>query len=591
MLIIAFNLLGITSFGQSIVTFKVDNVPLANDQKVGIRGNLPPLSWGESIPLEKQGNNYVVVLDFLKTKKQLEFKFVLFLDDNEPIWENIQNRTHTLNESLAIESNNSWNKEQIIDLRNLKPIPPEMLLKDYELISKMILEVHPGTFRYNNSAEITSALQELKSKFSQPLTHQEAYLAISKLTAQLKCDHTLAGFNNQNKTINSIIHYQPDKLPFTFKWIENEMVVTHNASENQFLERGTKVLSINGIPVLEIRNRLLPYIGADGDTDKNRIYKTEVNGYDFRYNAFDIFYPLLFPSLEDEIEIEIQQHDDSKVDAIKVKKLTRDERSRTLTERYVNFPKSSDDMWKFEIKSDSIALLTLNSFSLNGWKAMTIDYKRFLSNAFEEIEKKGIENLIIDIRENNGGNDEMSNELFKYLVPEIKDFEREGRTRYVEFPEELKPHIQSWGDNPWYYNLTPKDKKPRDGYYIFKENFISENTKSTYKTYEGNAYLIAGSANTSLAYYTVARFKLQELGLIVGQETGGNLNDINGGQILFLTLPNSKIEIDFPVMGAFSVLNKPNTGMPPDVEVTYEIDDIIDNRDLEVEAIMKMIRD
>ncbi|MFK7813687.1 MAG: S41 family peptidase [Maribacter sp.] len=589
-ILVALNLYCIKTFGQSTVTFKVENVPLTNNQKVGIRGNLPPLSWENSIPLKKQDNSYFVALDFLNTKNDLEFKFVIIPDNNEPKWENIQNRTLVLNENQKSVSNNIWNREQIIDINTLKSIPPELLLEDYELIRKIVLEVHPGTFRYNTAKEIESSLKELKSKFSKPLSYQEAYLAISKVTAQLKCDHTKAGFNNQDKIINSIIHYQADKVPFTFRWIENEMIVTHNASKNELLKRGTKILSINTTPVSEIREQLLQYVGADGDRNNNRIFKTEVNGFDFRYNAFDIFYPLLYPIKKGEIELEIQHHRTNRVDKIHLIPVTREKRFLTLTKRYGDFPKSRDDMWKFEIISDSIAKLTLNSFGLNGWKAMTIDYKLFLANAFDEIDKKEIEHLIIDIRENTGGNDEMSNELFKYLVETNYDFEREGRTRYVKFPESLKPHIKTWRDNPWYYNLNPKDTNSIGGYYIFKDNFTPNKEISNYKVYRGKTYLITSAANTSLAFYTALRFKLQQLGLIIGQETGGNLNDINGGQILFLNLPNSKIEIDFPVMGAFSNTKKPNTGVLPDVEVVYKIDDVLEKRDLELDTILNMIK-
>lgn len=590
LLLIPFIFCFLNTFGQVNVTFIVENAPITSNQKVGIRGNASPLSWEKSIPLKKQDNSYSVTLDFSNDKNELEFKFVLFSDDNEPKWENIQNRTLDLIENKKTISKNIWNREQIIDPSTLKPIPSKLLLEDYELIRKMVLEVHPGTFRYNSKKEIASALQELKSKFSQPLSYQEAYLAISKVMAQLKCDHTKAGFNNQNKIINSIIHYQADKVPFTFKWIENEMIITHNASQNEILKKGTKILSINTIPVSEIREQLLSYIGADGDRNNNRIYKTEVNGYDFRYNAFDIFYSLLYPLKNEQIELEIQQFKANSVDTIYVTPLTREARFSVLTERYSDFPKSKDDMWKFQITSDSIAKLTLNSFGLNGWKAMTIDYKQFLTNAFAEIDKKEIEHLIIDIRENTGGNDEMSNELFKYLVKSNCDFEREGRTRYVKFPESLKLHIKSWGDNPWYYNLNPKDTNSIDGYYIFKDNFIPKKEISNYKIYKGKTYLMTSAANTSLAFYTALRFKLQQLGFIIGQETGGNLNDINGGQILFLNLPNSKIEIDFPVMGAFSNTKKPNTGVLPDVEVVYKIDDVLENRDLELDTIFDMIK-
>ena len=82
----------------------------------------------------------------------------------------------------------------------------------------------------------------------------------------------------------------------------------------------------------------------------------------------------------------------------------------------------------------------------------------------------------------------------------------------------------------------------------------------------------------------------QKIGKVIGQETGGNLNDINGGQVLFLTLPNSGIEIDFPVMSGFSIPERPNGGVVPDIMVEYKLDDIIKKSDLEVNKILDLIK-
>ncbi|MBQ4820189.1 S41 family peptidase [Aquimarina sp. MMG016] len=583
-------LANVFGYSQTTVTFTVEDLPQITNQKVGIRGNIPPLDWSKSIVLKKEGKAYTIDINFPASEKELEFKFVLFNNDKKPTWENTQNRTLTLEGDQANQiSHHKWNREQIIDISTLGKIDIQGLKKDFEFIKTMVLNVHPGTYRYNSKDQILSALEELKDKFSSPITYQEAYLAISKLTAQLKCDHTKPGFNNQGKVINSIIHYQADKVPFTFRWVGEEMVILQNASKNELLQRGTKVLSINQVPVTEIRNEILKYIGADGATDKNRIYKTQVNGYDFRYNAFDIFYPLLYPLTNQKISLEIQQPNQEDVKSVLVSTLTREGRFKILTEHYETFPKSRDDMWSFKVLSDNVAILTLNSFGLNGWKAMTIDYKTFLANAFKQIDKQKIDHLIIDIRENTGGNDEMAEELFNYLANDNYNFEREGRTRYVNFPESLKPHIRTWGDSPWYFNLEPENKKPINGYYVFKENFSSGRKKSNKKVFKGKSYLLTSAANTSLAFYTAYRFKYQNIGMVIGQETGGNLNDINGGQIVFLTLPNSGIEIDFPVMGGFSTEKQPDTGVIPNIETEYKIQDIIDQTDIEVKEVMRLI--
>ncbi|GAB5472263.1 MAG: S41 family peptidase [Maribacter sp.] len=582
--------LGHFSYTQGTIAFQLEGLPKDFIGDVGIRGSLSPLDWSKSIVLKNQGAIYSIDLVFPQEGQELEFKFVLIDDDMEPQWEGIQNRTFTIPATGAIVvSKNKWNSEQIVDITSLKKIEPQKLLEDYALIEKMVLDVHPGTYRYNSKREINQALVKLKEKFSNPLTLQEVYLATSELMAQLKCDHTKAGFNNQGKVINSIIHYQEDKLPFTFKWIEDKMVIDYDASENKILPRGTLVYHINGVQAKNIKDQLMPLVGADGATDKNRTYKLEINGYDFRYNAFDIFYPLVFPLDNSEVELTVQLPNQKVKKSIKVTTVSRDERADILASRYPNFPNSRDDLWSFEIVSDDVAILKLNSFGLMGWKAMTIDYKKFLADAFEQLRTEKIDNLILDIRENNGGNDEMANELFSYLAESSIHLNREGRTRYVDFPMELKPYVQTWGDNPWYFNLNPKEAKTEDGYYVFKNNFNQSLKKTDKEVYRGKSYLLISAANTSLAFYTAYRFKKQKLGLLIGQQTGGNLNDINGGQILFLRLPNSKIEIDFPVMGGFSNDKQPDSGVIPDIQIKNTLRSFRENRDLEMEKAFELI--
>jgi len=77
---------------------------------------------------------------------------------------------------------------------------------------------------------------------------------------------------------------------------------------------------------------------------------------------------------------------------------------------------------------------------------------------------------------------------------------------------------------------------------------------------------------------------------MIGQETGGNLNDVNGGQILSLRLPNSQIEVDFPVMGSFMSTPQPDHGVQPDIETHWDRADIIQNRDIEKERVLALIK-
>lgn len=589
--------LSVGSHAQSIVEFRLTGLSDSAVEEVGIRGNSAPLSWERTIVLNKDGDEFVGTIEFTDIRGEIEFKFVYSTSSGDLVWETTENRVLVLSADETITSESTWDVEQLIDIESLPLLSTEQLMADYFLIEEAILKVHPGTYRYNDQVSIDKGLNELRTAFQNPLSYGEAYLAMSKLTALLKCDHTKVGFNNQNRTVNSVIHRQADKLPFTFKWVGDKMIVINSVADDSegVLERGSEVLQINGIDVSQIQKNMLPYIAADGSTDKNRIRKMEVDGYDFRYNAFDVFFPLLVPLQGQKIDLSFRKHGLETTERIEVSLITREERAEKLAMKYPEFPENRDEMWSFEILEGDIGLLTINSFGLMGWKAMTIDYKAYLEGVFKELSGKNINNLIIDIRENNGGNDEMSVELFSYLdtkKPIANKVYREGRTRYLQFPETLKPYIQTWGDNPWFFELETDEVSSDSTYYIFKQSPDSDSFKKKKKyVFKGNVYMLTSSANTSLAFFTAQNFKRQKLGLLIGQETGGNVRGINGGQILFLRLPNSGIEIDMPVMGGFAYGDQPDNGVVPDVEVKPSLEDIVNRIDVELNTALRLIRE
>jgi len=535
-------------------------------------------------------DTYVGIIEFSSDVEQIEFKFVLFDDSGNVTWETIGNRILSLSKEGETLSLSDWDTEPSIDVASLPPLEPIGLQEDFLLLRSMVLDVHPGTYRYNDSISIYSELNQLESTFQNTITHQEAYLAISKLLAQLQCDHTFASFFNQGRLMESVIHKQKNKLPFAFEWIKEKMIVTYDATVENELIRGTEIVRINHVPAIDILHALLPYVSVDGATDASRISKLEVEAYDFRYYDFDVFFPLLFGSVSDSLILETLPFGEETTKIIQSESQTLEERVKVLTTRYSEFPKTRNDQWSFEVDTNNVAVLTLNSFGLMGWKKLTLDYKAYLDSVFNVLQEKDVDELIIDIRQNNGGNDEILEELYTYFnIDEIQSEDTEGRTRYTVLPSALKNHIDSWGD-PWYYDLTEQKPHMVDGYYIFpdtfKKNFKNKRKKNVFK---GRLYLLTSPSNGSLAYYFAKSFKKDELGVIVGEETGGNQQVINGGQILFLHLPYSGIEIDFPVMGEFSKSHRPNKGIEPDIKVIRTQRDIASDIDSAIIAAQILI--
>jgi signal-transduction protein with cAMP-binding, CBS, and nucleotidyltransferase domain len=54
---------------------------------------------------------------------------------------------------IRTELNSTGNKEQVVDISTLDKIEAHGLIEDFELIKKMVLDVHPGTYRYNKKKD------------------------------------------------------------------------------------------------------------------------------------------------------------------------------------------------------------------------------------------------------------------------------------------------------------------------------------------------------------------------------------------------------------------------------------------------------
>ena len=86
------------------------------------------------------------------------------------------------------------------------------------------------------------------------------------------------------------------------------------------------------------------------------------------------------------------------------------------------------------------------------------------------------------------------------------------------------------------------------------------------------------ASNASAAFQFLNYAQRNRLGTIVGQPTGGNRQGINGGNYFFLSLPNSKIEIDLPVYFFAPTDAQKDEGVIPDVPVKRRADDIGNDR-------------
>ncbi len=236
-------------------------------------------------------------------------------------------------------------------------IPANKLQEDYAILKQALEELHPALYKYDDKETREKDFAALKESLNQEQTALEVYTKISAFTARIKCGHTYANYWNQKKEIRTHFIEAENKLPFTFRIIDQKIFVHQNLSEEAKLKSGDQVLSIDGVSTEEILASLLPYVNSDGNNDGKRYFELQVFGQD-NYNAFVIFYPLVF-EVGESLTVKTASYENSQASSFTLKPLSRKERFQRLRERYGKQIESYDDYWKFEIRDDKVGVLTL----------------------------------------------------------------------------------------------------------------------------------------------------------------------------------------------------------------------------------------
>ena len=313
------------------------------------------------------------------------------------------------------------------------------LRADVAVLRRAYETLHPGLYRYNTRAEMDEAFGALEAEFQRDRTLADAYLAFSVYAAKLRCGHSYANFYNQRKDVQDAL-FRAGRVPFHFRWLGHRMVVTRSFASEPRIRAGTEVLSINGVPVDAVLRRLMTVARADGGNDAKRRSDLEVQGAN-RWEAFDIFFPLLFPSASPRMALRVLTAPGERVTALEVDPLTYEQRLATMATS--RDPSGGEDApaWDLRFLDVRTACLRMPSWALYDRKW---DWKAFLEQSFDRVVGQKARDLVIDLRENEGGLG-VGDDLLSHLI--ASDLPAEPvtrRVRYRRVPDDLVPYLDTW---------------------------------------------------------------------------------------------------------------------------------------------------
>ncbi len=423
------------------------------------------------------------------------------------------------------------------------------VVADIDFMVKTLESVHPDIYAEYPEKDFKRDIQKIKEQIKEPINRKNLFLLLSPVVAKLGDGHTFVG---SWYFLDTIKRTKIPLFPFDIEFIEDQMVVKQNYSERK-IEKGDVIIAVNNISSDKLISRMAKYVSGERD-----YYRKTILSYNFA-----AFLNLIM-GWKENFTLKIQRGD--KIINFEVKGILYD----SMRKRRERGKKIFD---YYEIKNLNTAVMTFNNFG-----NYQIKFDDYLKECFAKIRNNKIENLIIDLRNNGGGNSSLGDNLLAMITvkpfiqftkvgmkisPEIKKRDN-GRLTFIGKEEGTITH---WKIDPKHHELDSELEDLR---------------------FKGKVYLLTGKYTFSSAASFAAAFKDSQMGEIVGEETGGLRKCF--GDVYRFKLPETGIKMGVSFKYFVSGKNpQKGRGIIPHHTVFQKKEDIEKGVDTQLEFVRKLI--
>lgn len=452
-----------------------------------------------------------------------------------------------------------------------KEYSTQALKNDFENFRYIIKYGHPGKYFHTTPKELDKLFDSIYATLNTPHTEFEFYKKLQIVVNKIACIHTSLRLSKQ---MNDSLERQNVFFPFPVFCINNKLYFNTNSGDSVIF--GAEIVYIDKKPAAQIIKELSYLNTADG-------FNETYSKYSLSDNFFSSY--LIQNGAQKNFNLIIKDKPDTTTHNLTIA-------AQNLTDVLENY---RNCIYKYNASTDydlefydeqSTALLVLRSFEFAEDNKQE-PYDHFLENTFKLIRLNKTKNLVIDLRDNPGGNYSNTLKTFAYLTnrPSLK----KCKSAYMIFNEvpydafvEKKNYSSVYAINDLRSNYF--SKKQGNTYTIdVEEN--EEYIKETTNHFDGKIFLLVNENTASCAAYFASLLKDEKRAVIVGTQTGGGATQHSGFTEINYTLPETKLKLGFSVVATFhDLLNNnqnPHLGVVPDFIKPIGYNDFIGTTDMQ----------
>lgn len=408
------------------------------------------------------------------------------------------------------------------------------LLNDFDTFHKIFEAANAGLYKHRSKEQVDSVFNANRNLIVDNTSYREFYNYVWNVIDFTGSSHNQLAFpDSLDKAISARYIF----FPIPLKYIDNKLY-TNKAFEK--IPLGSEIISVNGIDATTFTKNISKYLSTDGFNISGKYAFLETDWLPF----------FIYLAYGEQSSFKIKYKTNASVRTIVIDPVNYKTAVNNYKSRYIPISqKLNKDDYSYRVLNANTALLTVNTFSLGGPKSEGHKaYASFLDSVFTDLQTKSIQHLIVDIRENGGGNDPNDLLLFSYLtkrnfrenasahtlfneVPLKKYFVEEEEGEIADLEEELKEEHNTLKDGKFYQNET-----------------FNPLWQPKQNAFQGKIYLLIGPFVASASSLFASMVKSDSRAALIGEETLGSYYGHTGHIPVTYRLPATKLLVTFSIV-------------------------------------------
>ena len=358
---------------------------------------------------------------------------------------------------------------------------PREMREDLDYLRESIYGIHPifaGVVEEEDQTGLKEAFEKAYEKVRTSMTVGDFYYVVREVMATLEDGHTIP-----------MGVYGEQHLRAELKWVDDKLYVIGSS----YLKAYDEIIEIGDMAIEELYQRAQCFIAAENEQAARKEFITHIGTPRFLEACGVSIEDLDITVLRDERRVKLP--------------------FRTMGVNYVYDPNPYEISYTIDEEA-GVCHFVMKTCEYSD------AYIAILDEMFTEIAARGLETLVVDIRQNAGGHSMVCNELMRYMP--VETFENYGCE--IRYSEEAS--------NQRGYFLTK-------GVQRFEPTTVL-NEQYTDLLFYGDVYILVDDVTFSSANWLAVTFQDAAVATIVGEPTTNDPNSY--GDILTMQMPHSSLK-------------------------------------------------